>query len=109
MLVTATAAGPAFEGGTRKAVVGTDMIAVTASLMKEGILDETGLLAEPYFTQGVHIHTKKGALGLTNQDIRALQMAKAAVRAGAEILWEQMGRPKIEQVYLADKELKNKV
>ena len=101
MLVTATAAGPAFEGGTRKAVVGTDMIAVTASLMKEGILDETGLLAEPYFTQGVHIHTKKGALGLTNQDIRALQMAKAAVRAGAEILWEQMGRPKIEQVYLA--------
>ena len=28
-------------------------------------------------------------------------MAKAAVRAGVEILWEQMGRPGIQRVYLA--------
>lgn len=101
MLVTATAAGPAFEGGTEKAVVGTDMIAVTSSLRKKAILDETGLLTEPYFTQGVEIHTQRGNFTLGNQDIRALQMAKAAVRAGVEILWEQMGRPQIERVYLA--------
>lgn len=100
-LVTATAAGPAFEGGMEKAVVGTDMIAVTASLRSRGVLDETGLLAEPYFTQGVSIHTQKGNFILVNQDIRALQMAKAAVRAGVEILWEQMGRPGIQRVYLA--------
>lgn len=101
MLVTATAAGPAFEGGTEKAVVGTDMIAVTDSLKKRGILDEEGLLKEPYFTEGIMVHTQKGEFRLTNRDIRALQMAKAAVRAGVEILWEQMGRPKIGQVYLA--------
>lgn len=101
MLVTATAAGPAFEGGTSKVVVGTDMIALTALLHKQGILDETGLLKEPYFTKGVTLHTKKGDVSLENRDIRALQMAKAAVRAGVEILWEQMGRPKIGQVYLA--------
>lgn len=101
MLVTATAAGPAFEGGTEKAVVGTDMIAVTDSLKKQGILDAGGLLQEPYFTQGVMIHTQKGEFRLNNRDIRALQMAKAAVRAGVEILWEQIGRPKIGQVYLA--------
>lgn len=101
MLVTATAAGPAFEGGTEKAVVGTDMIAVTDSLRKQGILDAEGLLQEPYFTQGVMIHTQKGDFRLNNRDIRALQMAKAAVRAGVEILWEQIGRPKIGQVYLA--------
>ncbi len=100
-LVTATAAGPAFEGGMEKAVVGTDMIAVTASLRSRGVLDETGLLAEPYFTQGVSIHTQKGDFILGNQDIRALQMAKAAVRAGVEILWEQMGSPCIQRVYLA--------
>lgn len=101
MLATAAAAGPAFEGGPEKAAVGTDMIAVTASLMKKGILDETGLLAEPYFTEGAAVQTAKGNFRLKNQDIRALQMAKAAVRAGAEILWEQMGRPRIEKVYLA--------
>lgn len=101
LLVTATAAGPAFEGGTEKSVVGTDMIAVTASLRKKGILDATGLLAEPYFTKGVSVQTSKGDFVLRNQDIRALQMAKAAVRAGVEILWEQMGRPEIENVYLA--------
>ena len=64
-LVTATAAGPAFEGGMEKAVVGTDMIAVTASLRSRGVLDETGLLAEPYFTQGVSIHTQKAILFLS--------------------------------------------
>ena len=35
------------------------------------------------------------------KDIRSLQMAKAAVRAGVEILWEEMGRPRIEKVFLA--------
>ena len=28
-------------------------------------------------------------------------MAKAAIRAGVEILWEEMGRPGIEKVFLA--------
>ena len=100
MIVTATAAGPAFEGdGT---MIGTDRIALTARLLQRGILDETGLLAEPYFTEGVQIENgKKGVCYFKQEDIRALQMAKAAVRAGVEILWEMMGRPEIGQVCLA--------
>lgn len=109
MLVTATAAGPAFEGdGT---MVGTDRIALTAQLLKRGILDESGLLAEPYFTEGVKIESAKGTAAagryekngcyFMQQDIRALQMAKAAVRAGVEILWEEMGCPEIDKVFLA--------
>lgn len=109
MIVTATAAGPAFEGdGT---MIGTDRIALTARLLCRGILDETGLLEEPYFTEGVRIEDGKEAIESGNQnknahyikqeDIRALQMAKAAVRAGVEILWERMGRPAIEKVFLA--------
>ena len=47
MIVTATAAGPAFEGGAGAQIIGTDMIAVTADLLEKGILDETGLLADP--------------------------------------------------------------
>lgn len=109
MIVTATAAGPAFEGdGT---MIGTDRIALTARLLCRGILDETGLLEEPYFTEGVRIEDGKEDVESGNQnknvhyikqeDIRALQMAKAAVRAGVEILWERMGRPAIEKVFLA--------
>lgn len=100
MIVTATAAGPAFEGdGT---MMGTDRIALTAQLLRRGIVDETGLLKEPYFTEGVQIGSEKGTPCYFKQgDIRALQMAKAAVRAGVEILWEEMGRPEIEKVCLA--------
>lgn len=100
MIVTATAAGPAFEGdGT---MIGTDRIALTARLLRRGILDDTGLLAEPYFTEGVQIENgKKSVCYFKQEDIRALQMAKAAVRAGVEILWEMMGHPEIGQVCLA--------
>lgn len=106
MLVTATAAGPAFEGGAGAAVPGSDMIALMASFLKEGIMDETGLLAEPYFTEGIRVFPDKDSnpeksIFVTQQDIRALQMAKAAIRAGVEILWEKMEYPEISQVYLA--------
>lgn len=103
MIVTATAAGPAFEGGAGAAVQGSDMIAVTAALLAQGIIDETGLLAEPYFEDGITVSVPKrnGTVHLTQKDIRDLQMAKAAVRAGVEILYERMGRPAISQVYLA--------
>lgn len=111
MLVTATAAGPAFEGGGESALIGTDRIALTASFLRQGILDETGLLAEPYFTEGVPVEAGR-AYGfakagqtetsrMKKEDIRALQMAKAAIRAGIEILWEEMGNPRVDMVYLA--------
>lgn len=109
MIVTATAAGPAFEGGTGRAVAGSDMVAVTAFLLKEGIIDETGLMAEPYFEEGVTVSLSDAmkdcgssdAVCLTQKDIRNLQMAKAAVRAGVEILWRKMGCPEISRVCLA--------
>lgn len=99
MIVTATAAGPAFEGGAGAGIVGSDMIANTAALLQQGVLDETGLLEEPWFSAGICVG--KPAVRLYNKDIRALQMAKAAVRAGIEILLDKMGRPKVGQVYLA--------
>lgn len=116
MLVTATAAGPAFEGGRNSKLIGTDRIALTAELLRQGKLDATGLLAEPYFSGGVPVETfavridrqlseseemKKNICYFTQKDIRDLQMAKAAVRAGVEILWEKLGRPEIGAVYLA--------
>ena len=102
MIVTATAAGPAFEGGPGAGIVGSDMVACIAALLRQGIMDETGLLTEPYFTEGISIqntdetHYRFAAgrsgysLYLTQQDVRNLQMAKAAVRAGIEVLLNKM-------------------
>lgn len=107
MIVTAASAGPAFEGGANASVPGSDMIAIMAFLLKQGIIDETGLLKEEYFEQGIDVPLSniKGpeqtVIHLTQKDIRDVQMAKAAVRAGMEILYERMGRPGLTHVYLA--------
>lgn len=128
MIVTATAAGPAFDGGAGACIIGSDMVACTAALLNQGVLDETGLLKEPFFTGGVSVRIDDRGqyrfvpgksdrrFYLTQEDIRSLQMAKAAVRAGVEILLkrlkeEQSAKPRPDkmrssvqqdvQVYLA--------
>lgn len=99
ILTTATAAGPAFEGGSTETIMGADMVACLDTLLKEKKLDETGLLLEPYFTEGVRVNQ----VFLKKEDIRALQMAKAAVFAGICILIRKYGLPieAIHKVYLA--------
>ena len=87
ILATATAAGPAFEGGPAKGTFGSDLVRLVARLLEEGILDETGLLSEPYFTKGIRI----GNVLLTKEAIRSLQVAKAAIQAGISVLMEQYG------------------
>ena len=87
ILATATAAGPAFEGGPAKGTFGSDLVKLVARLLEEGLLDETGLLSEPYFTKGIRI----GNVMLTKEAIRSLQVAKAAIQAGVSVLMEQYG------------------
>ncbi|MBE5881611.1 MAG: DUF4445 domain-containing protein [Lachnospiraceae bacterium] len=99
ILCTATAAGPAFEGGFGSCIYGSDVIAVAADLLEKGIADETGLMAEPYFTDGY----RDGNISVYQEDIRSLQMAKAAVFAGIRILLEKEGMKAgdVQRVYLA--------
>lgn len=109
-----TAAGPAFEGakiscgvggvegainkvsldGDRLAVstiggkkpiglAGSGLVDASACLLKIGKIDESGRLEEPFeIAEGVT---------LLPRDIREFQLAKAAVRAGAETLLESTG------------------
>lgn len=98
----ATAAGPAFEGMLKaegQAVWGADVVKCVASLLKEGVVDETGLLAEPYFSEGISV----GGVKLTQEHIRNLQTAKAAIASGIKILMEKSEiRPEdVKSVYLA--------
>ena len=87
LYVTATAAGPAFEGGPCKGIWGADMIHLTSVLLKEGYVDSTGLLKEPWFEAGIDI----GNVHITQESIRALQLAKAAMNAGISAICRRAG------------------
>lgn len=135
ILVSSTAAGPAFEGadiscgvgsvagaisnvdiidgkvsyrtiGSAKAVglCGTGIIELARELLAAGIIDDTGLLREEYFNEGFPIQGEDGRVFyFTQRDIRQLQMAKAAIRAGTDILIKEYGcnYDSVNKLYLA--------
>jgi len=103
ILVTSTAAGPAFEGGNTG--WGSGMIETAAELLDKRYMDETGLLIDEFFEQGYPIaQTHDGSpVVFTQKDVRTLQMAKAAVRAGVDILLKEYGitESDVSRVYIA--------
>ena len=76
ILVASCACGPAFEG--RHIRTGSRAIDLIAVLLSKGAIDKTGRLAA-----GEKAH-------LTQQDVRGIQVAKAALRAGVEILMSKL-------------------
>lgn len=99
IIASATAAGPAFEGGVNKGVWGSDMVAFLSELKRRGIMDETGLMTGDYFDRGVVI----GNVKVSQRSIRAVQLAKAAIAAGCRILMREYGvdYDEIDRVVLA--------
>ncbi len=95
----ATAAGPAFEGRTRRGVYGADVIGAIAKLLDLGVIEENGYMEQT----GVCRYREKD-VELSLDKIREIQLAKAAVRAGIEIMMKRYGvhaYEEIETVYLA--------
>ncbi len=91
-------------------ICGTGALEAVSALLKEGLLNAEGLLAPELSASGMLLAKREDgtAIRLTQADIREIQMAKAAVRAGIEILQrkyrEISGRPVSEgpqRVYLA--------
>ena len=126
-IACSTAAGPAFEGakiscGMRgadgavdhvkvendeiryhvlgdvapKGLCGSGLLDLVAVLLDQEILDESGYLEGKEFTLCDNVT-------LTQKDIREVQLAKAAIRAGIELLAQELGVEvaDIQQVYLA--------
>lgn len=98
-IACATAAGPAFEGGVNRGIWGADMVNFLATLRKRGIVDETGLMADPYFDCGIRI----GNVRVTKEAVRSVQLAKGAVAAGVEVLLDKYGitAEQVDRVVLA--------
>lgn len=139
ILVSSTAAGPAFEGGNlscgigsipgaikevtikkryvsyqtidnRPAVgfCGTGAIDLLAELWTNGMIDEHGTFQkEEYREHGYPIEVRgrenSDAIRFTQRDIRQMQLAKAAIRAGMEVLMTSFGvdYTDIAHLYLA--------
>jgi len=88
LIVTATAAGPAFDTIGRGGASG--VISVLANMLSKGDIDESGFLC-----------TESSDLSQTQ--VRELQLAKSAVRTGVEILIKESGLSydDLEALYLA--------
>ena len=134
LLVSSTAAGPAFEGGnivcgtgsipgaicsvsiddslhahvktiagkTPFGICGTGVIESTCELLNAELIDETGLLDEDYFETGFPLALEE-KIYFYQKDIREIQLAKSAIRAGLETLRLKYNIPyeEIEHIYIA--------
>lgn len=84
---------------------GTGVIESISELIEREYVDETGRLDEAYFEKGFKLaDTPDGkAITFTQQDVREIQLAKSAVRAGIEVLLRRYGvsYDEVKQVYLA--------
>lgn len=131
ILCASTAAGPAFEGGNIRCgmagipgaisavtiadgnvsvetiagapaagICGTGVIEVMYELLKEEIVDETGCMDDEWMEEGFPLTE---GIVFTAKDVRELQLAKAAIRAGLEILLRSFGTDcgGVGRVYLA--------
>ncbi len=72
---------------TPTGLCGTGVVELMAELLNAGIVDVTGKLEDNYFENGFPVaeHNSQNIV-LTQQDIRELQLAKGAIRAGIETL-----------------------
>ncbi|MGN0150572.1 MAG: ASKHA domain-containing protein [Clostridia bacterium] len=129
IIVTSTAAGPAFEGGRiscgtgsvdgavcgldiksgkidtinnkiPSGLCGTGIIELVSELLNNGYADETGLFISKYFKSGYPVTDN---IIFTQNDMREVQTAKGAIRGGIETLMYRYGAAAsdIDTLYLA--------
>lgn len=85
-------------GGVAKGFCGSGLLDLVASLLQIGEIDGSGRLMN-----GKEYRLSDTDVYLTQKDVREVQLAKAAIRAGIELLTKKIGISisKIEKVYLA--------
>ena len=108
---------PLFPAGTGiTGICGSGIIEAVAEMRMAGIVDQQGLIGSPDQTgtlrsiaEGrthsylLHDGTAQGGprIMVTQGDIRAIQLAKAALYAGARLLMDEMGIDTVDRVTLA--------
>ena len=86
-------------------ICGTGVIEIVSELLKENLIDKTGLYREEYQERGylLAVTENNREIRFTQKDIREVQLAKAAICAGIEIMMQryQVAVEDIKKVYLA--------
>ena len=74
-------------------ICGTGVIEITEELLRREVIDDTGKMESPWFENGYEIARMPGneQICLWQKDVREIQLAKAAVRAGIETLLKRYG------------------
>ena len=85
-------------GGSAKGICGSGIVDAVALMLELGIIDETGA-----FSDEADGFTLKDGIGITAADVRKVQLAKGAIRAGIETLLEIGGvkKAEVETLYIA--------
>ncbi|MDR1471854.1 MAG: ASKHA domain-containing protein [Synergistaceae bacterium] len=86
-------------------ICGSGVLDASACLLRAEVVDETGRMDDEHFDEGVVIAARKNnkPILFTQKDVRELQLAKSAIRAGVEILLSEAGLSisQLDAVYLA--------
>lgn len=86
-------------GETPIGLCGTGIIDAVGEAVRLGLIDENGTFEEPWFTDGMPV--AEGRFRFRQEDVRQVQMGKAAIRAGIETLLTESGGEDPEEILLA--------
>ncbi len=105
---------PAFEPGVVTGICGSGIIDVVAEMFLAGVCDADGTIVGDNaarsprvvadgrtFSYVLHEEPSGNTVSITQNDVRAIQLAKAALRAGIDLLVEHAGSPVLEDIRLA--------
>jgi uncharacterized 2Fe-2S/4Fe-4S cluster protein (DUF4445 family) len=93
-------------------ICGSGIIEVIAEMYLAGIISQDGVIDGALAARSERIvptgrtfaytvHRGTPALQITQNDVRAIQLAKAALRAGVQLLMEHMGAQQVDRIRLA--------
>lgn len=86
-------------GETPIGLCGTGIIDAVGEAVRLGLIDENGTFEEPWFTDGMPV--AEGRFRFRQEDVRQVQMGKAAIRAGIETLLAESGGGDPEEILIA--------
>lgn len=122
LFTASAAAGPAFEGSELAGKLhASGIMRILCEMREKQVMDAYGTLCEEYFDTGYpfgsiygknsvrseesshYIDSVQQEVRITQEDIREIQMAKSAIRAGIEVLLGSYGisASEVKKVYLA--------
>jgi uncharacterized 2Fe-2S/4Fe-4S cluster protein (DUF4445 family) len=101
---------PGFEFGSVSGICGSGIIEAIAELFLAGVIDRDGVIREPSISSSRVVPSGRTfsfvlcfepRIEITQNDVRAVQLAKAALHAGARLLMDHYGVDRVDEIRLA--------